>query len=79
MTNAAINKALDDVYASLHNDNEGIDEKILALKIALFAEGKKSFEADPARLPHPNRQGRKMMQSYFKKRGLMVTFPEMQD
>lgn len=79
MTNAAINKALDDVYASLHKDNEGIDEKILALKIALFAEGKKSFEADPARLPHPNRQGRKMMQSYFKKRGVTVTFPEMQD
>ena len=79
MTNTAVNKALDDVYASLNNENLGLDECILALKIALFAEGKKSFEADPARIPHPNRQGKKLMQSYFKKRGLAVTFPEMQD
>ncbi len=79
MTNTAIDKALEDVYASLHNENDGLDEKILTLKIALFAQGRKSFEADPAKIPHPNRQGRKMMQSYFKKRGLVVTFPEMQD
>jgi hypothetical protein len=79
MTNPALDKVLEDVYAALHNDNEGLDERILALKIALFAVGKKSFEADPAKIPHPNRQGRKMMQSYFKKRGVTVTFPEMQD
>ncbi len=79
MTDTAVNKALEDMYTALQNDNLGLDESILALKIALFAQGKKSFEADPSKIPYPNRQGRKMMQSYFKKRGLAVTFPEMQD
>lgn len=73
---AELMQALDDIYASLHNDNEDIDQRIIALKIALHQQGKKSVEVDPARLPQPNRQGRKMMQSYFKKRGVTVTFFE---
>lgn len=76
MTNAALEKALDDIYASLKNDNEGLDERILALKIVLHSQQAKSVEVDPAKLAQPNRQGRKLMQSYFKKRGVVVTFAE---
>jgi len=76
MTNAALDKALEDIYASLKNENEKIDEYILALKIILHAQKAKSVEVDPEKLAQPNRQGRKMMQSYFKKRGVTVTFAE---
>ncbi len=76
MTNAALNKALEDIYASLHNDNEGLDQLIIALKIILHAEKTKTVEIDPAKIPQPNRQGRKMLQSYFGKRGVTVTFPD---
>ncbi len=76
MTNTTT-QALEDIYASLHNDNAGLDPLILALKIALKAEGLPAIEVDPKRIPQPNRQGRKLMQSYFKKRGVIVTFPEI--
>ena len=74
MTNAALDKVLNDIYASLKNENEGLDAHILALKIALHAQKAKSVEVDTTKLAQPNRQGRKMMQSYFKKRGVTVTF-----
>ncbi len=72
----ALTQALEAIYASLHNNNEQIDQRIIALKIALKAENLPSVEIDSAKIPQPNRQGRKVMQSYFKKRGVMVTFPE---
>jgi polyribonucleotide nucleotidyltransferase len=74
MTNNALEQALEAIYESLHNNNEGLDKHILALKIALHAEKAKSVEIDPKRIPEPNRQGRKTMQSYFKKRGVSITF-----
>jgi len=76
MTNATLGETLEDIYASLKNDNEDLDQRIIALKIVLRAQNAKSVEIDPAKIPHPNRQGRKLMQSYFKKRGVVVTFPE---
>ena len=78
MTNAALDKALEAIYASLKNDNEDIDARILALKIILHAQKLKSVDVDPAKLAQPNRQGRKMMQSYFKKRGVTVNFTDVQ-
>ncbi len=75
MTNT-VEQALEDVYASLHNNNEGIDQRIIALKIALKAQDMQSIEIDSAKIPQPNRQGRKVMQSYFKKRGVIVTFKD---
>lgn len=73
---AALTKeqALENIYTSLMNDNEDIDTHIAALKDALTPEDKKTIVVDPARLPQANRQGRKLMQSYFKKRGVIVTF-----
>lgn len=76
MINPALDKALEDIYVSLRNDNEGLDAYILALKIILHAQKAKSVEVDPAKLPQPNRQGRKLMQSYFKKRGVAITFAD---
>lgn len=69
-----IEQALEAVYASLDNDNENIDECIDALKSALKTNNAASITVDPTRLPQNNRQGRKMMQSYFKRRGVTVVF-----
>jgi len=74
MTALTIEQALENIYTSLHNDNEDIDNHIVQLKAAMAAKGLKSVEVEPARLVQNNRQGRKMMQSYFKKRGVTVTF-----
>ena len=76
MTAQTVEQVLEDIYASLRNDNEGIDPLIAALKIALAASGKKSAEVDPTRLAHNNRAGRKMMEAYFRKRGVDITFAE---
>ena len=67
-------EALEDIYTSLANDNAELDERIKAVKAALVAEGKKELVVEPARLAQNNRQGRKLMQSYFKKKGVTVTF-----
>ena len=67
---------LEDIYASLQNNNEDIDVHIQHLKDAMVSAGQKTVAIEPARLVQNNRQGRKMMQSYFKKRGVTVTFPE---
>lgn len=67
-------QALENVYASLQNDNEDIDAHIAELKKAMAGEGLKTALVDPARLAQNNRQGRKMMESYFRKRGVVVEF-----
>lgn len=74
MTTLSLKDATEAIYASLENGNEDIDLHIANLKAALRAESKAEavFEAD--RLAQNNREGRKMMQSYFKKRGVRVVF-----
>jgi hypothetical protein len=67
-------EALEGIYESLANDNAEIDERIKVLKGALAAEGLKEAVFEPARLAQNNRQGRKIMESYFKKRGVTVKF-----
>lgn len=67
-------QAIENVYMSLQNGNQDIDAHISALKPLLDVS--KEFIADPAQLPQNNRQGRKMMQSYFKKRGINVVFKQ---
>ncbi|MCM2343661.1 MAG: hypothetical protein NDJ24_03795 [Alphaproteobacteria bacterium] len=74
MTTLSLPQALENLYASLHNGNEDIDSHIGQLKQVLPPEAKGVVHIDPARLPQNNRQGRKLMQSYFKKRGLTVEF-----
>ncbi|MCJ8056978.1 hypothetical protein GB928_025675 [Shinella curvata] len=62
------------IYQSLESDNVDIDLHIVALKAALAREGLKEAVFDPARLPHGNRSGRKLMQAYFRQRGVTVMF-----
>ncbi len=71
-----VSEALEQIYTSLANDNAEIDARIRDLKTALAAEGVKEAVVEPGRLAQNNRQGRKMMQSYFKKRGVTVVFAE---
>jgi len=76
MTTLTVQQALDNIYASLKNDNEDIDTHIQHLKTAMSAGSQKSVEVESARLVQNNRQGRKLMQSYFRKRGVIVTFSD---
>ena len=76
MTARPVNDILEDIYASLHNDNENIDTLIADLKTSLAAAGQKEAVFDAGRLAQNNRQGRKVMQSYFKKRGVTIGFGE---
>jgi len=62
------------VYESLDANNLDIDFHIAHLKEALAAAGQKEAVFKPEKLAQNNRSGRKMMQSYFKKRGVKVVF-----
>ena len=68
----AINQALENIYASLHNDNDNLDQHIAALKAAIAPQ--KTVNVDATRLPENSRPGRRFMQAYFKKRGVIVEF-----
>lgn len=74
MAALTLEQALENIYTSLHNDNADIDLHIAQLKSALPPGSGNTVTVDPARLVQNNRQGRKMMQAYFKKRGVIVTF-----
>lgn len=74
MSSLSVQQAIENIYTSIHNDNQDIDQHIALLKEALAAEGKKEAEIEPTRLVQNNRQGRKMMESYFRKRGVTITF-----
>lgn len=73
---ATVKKALDAVHAALDANNTGLDEKIADLKQALAENNAQQVAMDPTRLPQNNRQGRKMLQTYFKKRGVIVVFTQ---
>ena len=74
MSEPTVAEATDSIYASLQADNANIDEHIATLKAALAREGVKEAVFDPAKLAQNNRSGRKMMQAYFRQRGVSVTF-----
>ncbi len=62
------------IYESLEADNADIDLHIEALKAALKAEGLKEVALDPTKLVQNNRSGRKLLQAYFRQRGVKVNF-----
>ena len=74
MTTLTVDTALEAIYTSLQNNNEDIDAHIASLKAALAAAGVKEAPIDNKRLAQPNRQGRKLLEAYFKKRGVAVAF-----
>ena len=76
MTNPALQPAIDAIYDSLAQGNVDLDQRIDDLKAALDGAGETQAVFAPARLVQNNRAGRKMMQSYFKKRGVSVVFAD---
>ena len=74
MNEITVSDAIEAIYASLKNDNEELDNHIAALKAAMTREGIKEATFETGRLVQPNRQGRKLMQSYFRKKGVAVAF-----
>jgi hypothetical protein len=74
VTDQTVADATNNIYESLQANNADIDANIAALKAALAREGLKEAVFDPARLAHNNRSGRKLMQAYFRQRGITVKF-----
>nr|WP_314259818.1 hypothetical protein [uncultured Devosia sp.] len=74
MSDLTLALATDNIYASIKNNNEDIDLHIAALKAAMARDGVKEAVFEPSKLAQSNRQGRKIMQSYFKKKGVAVSF-----
>ncbi len=74
MSDLTLNQAIDNIYASIKNNNEDLDANIAALKAVMAREGVKEAVFEPSKLAQSNRQGRKIMQSYFKKKGVVVSF-----
>lgn len=74
MSELTLEQAIDNIYASLEANNQDIDQHISALKGAMTKAGAKEAVFDPAKLAQNNRQGRKMMQAYFRQRGVKVEF-----
>ena len=74
MSELTVAEATDRIYRSLAADNADLDTHIASLKAALAREGQKEAVFDPARLAQNNRSGRKLMQAYFRQRGVTVTF-----
>ncbi|NVK32991.1 MAG: hypothetical protein HWE23_00835 [Rhodobacteraceae bacterium] len=74
MSELTVADATSRIYESLQADNEDLDLHIAALKPALKREGLKEVVLDPARLVQNNRSGRKLLQAYFRQRGVKVAF-----
>jgi len=69
-------EATENIYASLRADNADLDVHIATLKAALTREGIKQAVFDPAKLAQNNRSGRKLMQAYFRQRGVSMSFSD---
>lgn len=74
MSELTVADATNRIYESLQADNQDIDLHIASLKAALQQEGQKEAVLDPARLAENNRAGRKLLQAYFRQRGVKVSF-----
>ena len=74
MNELSVSAAIDAIYGSLQANNADLDQHIAALKAAMAREGVKEAIFDPARIAQNNRQGRKLMQAYFRQRGVAVGF-----
>ncbi len=74
MSEPTVSEVTNRIYASLQSNNADLDLHIATLKAALKREGVKEAVFDPAKLVQNNRSGRKLMQSYFRQRGVSVTF-----
>ena len=76
MSDITVQAAVEAIYDVLKANDPDLDRHIAALRAALAAEGVKEAVFDPRRIAQNNRQGRKLMQSYFRQRGVTVRFEE---
>ncbi|MCW5713444.1 MAG: hypothetical protein KIT43_02855 [Bauldia sp.] len=74
VSDPTVAEAIDSIYASLQADNLDLDAHIATLKAALARAGMREAVFDPAKLAQNNRSGRKLMQAYFRQRGVTVKF-----
>ena len=74
MSDVSLPQAIDNIYASLKADNAELLERIAELRAAMAREGVKEAVFEPAKLAQNNRQGRKLMQAFFRKHGIIVSF-----
>ena len=76
MSELTVTEATESIYASLRADNADLDAHIATLKAALAREGIEQAVFDPSKLAQNNRSGRKLMQAYFRQRGVTVKFSD---
>jgi hypothetical protein len=74
MSDLTVGQAIENIYGVLQQGNAELDLHIAALKAAMAREGVKEAEFEPSKLVQNNRQGRKFMQSYFRSKGVTVSF-----
>ncbi len=74
MSDMTVSQAIEAIYASIKNDNDELDARIADLKAAMAREGASEATFETGKLAQPNRQGRKLMQAYFKKKGIAIGF-----
>ena len=74
MSDITLTEAIDNIYASIREDNKDLLTHIAALKAAMAREGVKEAIFDPAKLAQNNRQGRKLMQAFFRQKGIKIDF-----
>jgi hypothetical protein len=74
LSDLTLSEAVDNIYASLAANNAELDAHIATLKKVMAREGAKEAVFEPSKLAQNNRQGRKLMQAYFRKRGVAVSF-----
>ena len=74
MSDITLTEAIDNIYASLREDNKDLLTHMTALKAAMAREGVQEAIFDPAKLAQNNRQGRKLMQSFFRQKGIKIDF-----
>ncbi len=76
MSDITLSEAIDNIYASIREDNKDLLTHIAALKAAMAREGAKEAIFDPAKLAQNNRQGRKLMVAFFRQKGVKIDFKE---
>lgn len=74
MSEPTVEEAINRIYESLQADNAEIDLHIAVLKASLARAGMKEAVFDSSKLAQNNRTGRKLMQAYFRQRGVAVKY-----
>ena len=69
-----VQEVIDSIYLSLANDNADLDLNIANLKQALKDENTDEAVFESAKIAQNNRQGRKLMQAYFRQKGVKIKF-----